>query len=139
MGIGNRFGDRHTGRLDTYTAGRRFIHVNIEPEHIGRIVPTDLGIVADAKLALQALLEEAKAQGEIQQQVIEVLLSVTDLFDRSAAALKAKEKLPDARNILDLLEKLEQGKELHPMLLQIEEGTCAIFASRWRNWINSSI
>jgi tartronate-semialdehyde synthase len=62
MGIGNRFGDRHTGRLDVYVQGRRFIHVNIEPAHIGRIVPTALGIVADAKLAMEALLEEAKSR-----------------------------------------------------------------------------
>ena len=62
MGIGNRFGDRHTGRLDVYVQGRRFIHVNIEPAHIGRIVPTSLGIVSDAKLALEALLEEAKSR-----------------------------------------------------------------------------
>ena len=60
LGIGCRFSDRHTGKLDVYTAGRRFIHVNIEPSHIGRIVPTDLGIVSDAGLALDALLAEAK-------------------------------------------------------------------------------
>jgi tartronate-semialdehyde synthase len=64
MGVGCRFGDRHTGKLDVYTQGRRFIHVNIEPSHIGRIVPTELGIVADAGLALDALLEEAKARTE---------------------------------------------------------------------------
>jgi tartronate-semialdehyde synthase len=62
MGIGNRFGDRHTGKLEVYTRDRRFIHVNVEPSHIGRIVPTQLGIVADAGLALDALLEEAKAK-----------------------------------------------------------------------------
>jgi tartronate-semialdehyde synthase len=62
MGVGNRFGDRHTGKLDVYAHGRRFIHINIEPSHIGRIVPTELGIVADAGLALDALLEEAKTR-----------------------------------------------------------------------------
>jgi tartronate-semialdehyde synthase len=62
MGIGCRFGDRHTGKLDAYTRGRRFIHINIEASHIGRIVPTELGIVADASLALDALMEEAKAR-----------------------------------------------------------------------------
>ena len=39
---------------------RRFIHVNIEPSHIGRIVPTELGIVSDAGKAIDALLTEAK-------------------------------------------------------------------------------
>ena len=62
MGVGCRFGDRHTGNLDVYTRGRRFIHVNIEPSHIGRIVPTELGIVADAGLALDAMLEKARAK-----------------------------------------------------------------------------
>ncbi len=64
MGIGNRFGDRHTGKLEIYTEGRRFIHINVEPSHIGRIVPTELGIVADAGLAIDALLAEAKARTE---------------------------------------------------------------------------
>lgn len=60
LGIGNRFNDRHTGKLDVYTRGRTFLHVNVDPAHIGRIVPTTLGIVADAGLALGALLEEAR-------------------------------------------------------------------------------
>ncbi len=61
LGIGCRFSDRHTGQLDVYTKGRKFIHVDIEPTQIGRIIPADLDIVADAKLALQALIEEANS------------------------------------------------------------------------------
>jgi tartronate-semialdehyde synthase len=60
LGIGCRFNDRHTGDVGVYAQGRRFIHVNIEPSHIGRIIPTELGIVSDAGLALDALLAEAK-------------------------------------------------------------------------------
>ncbi len=63
LGIGCRFSDRHTGKLDVYTKGRRFIHINVEPEHIGRIVVPEIGIVADAGLALDALLDEAKRRG----------------------------------------------------------------------------
>lgn len=60
LGIGCRFSDRHTGTLDVYTRGRKFIHIDIEPTQIGRIIPTHLGMVADAKLALKALLDEAR-------------------------------------------------------------------------------
>lgn len=67
MGVGCRFSDRHTGTLDVYTQGRKFIHIDIEPTQIGRIIPTHLGIVADAKLALQALLEEARQLVEPRQ------------------------------------------------------------------------
>jgi tartronate-semialdehyde synthase len=61
LGIGCRFGDRHTGKLEVYTRGRRFIHIDIDPNVIGRIVPTELGIVSDAGMALNALLEAARS------------------------------------------------------------------------------
>ena len=64
MGIGCRFSDRHTGKLDVYVRGRKFIHINIEPSHIGRIVPTEVAIISDAGLALDALMEEAQARTE---------------------------------------------------------------------------
>ena len=60
LGIGCRFSDRHTGPLDVYTRGRKFIHIDIEPTQIGRIIPTEIGIVSDAKHALQALLKSAE-------------------------------------------------------------------------------
>ncbi len=60
LAVGCRFGDRHTGTLDVYTKGRRFIHVDICPTQIGRIIPADLGIVSDAKLALRAMLSTAQ-------------------------------------------------------------------------------
>jgi len=58
--VGCRFSDRHTGAPDVYTKGKNFIHVNIEPDHIGRIIPADLAIIADAKLTLQDMLKVAK-------------------------------------------------------------------------------
>jgi tartronate-semialdehyde synthase len=60
LAVGCRFGDRHTGTLDVYTKGRKFIHIDICPTQIGRIIPPDLGIVSDAKLALQAMLSAAQ-------------------------------------------------------------------------------
>lgn len=63
IGVGCRFSDRHTGKLDTYVKGRKFIHIDIEPSQIGRVVPAEVGIVSDAKLALVALLDEAKKRG----------------------------------------------------------------------------
>ena len=60
LGIGCRFNDRHTGTLDVYTKGRRFIHIDIDPMQIGKILAPELGIVSDAKLALEALLTAAE-------------------------------------------------------------------------------
>jgi tartronate-semialdehyde synthase len=60
LAVGARFADRHTGALDVYRGERKFIHIDVEPTQIGRIFGPDLGIVADAKLALQALVEAAR-------------------------------------------------------------------------------
>ncbi|PRA11518.1 glyoxylate carboligase [Arthrobacter sp. MYb211] len=66
LGIGNRWANRHTGGLETYRAGRKFIHVDIEPTQIGRVFAPDLGITSDAAAALDSILEivrERKSAG----------------------------------------------------------------------------
>jgi tartronate-semialdehyde synthase len=61
LGIGCRFTDRHTGDIKIYQGDRKFIHINIEPREIGKIVKTEVGIVADAKMAVKALMEKIKS------------------------------------------------------------------------------
>jgi tartronate-semialdehyde synthase len=60
LGIGNRWANRHTGGLDTYTQGRTFVHVDIEPTQIGRVFAPDYGIVSDAKAALELFVAAAR-------------------------------------------------------------------------------
>ena len=83
LAVGNRFNDRHTGALPAYIEGRKFIHINVEPEHIGRIVPTELGIVADAKLALEALYMAARRRVP-QQMPSDRVLRIPDERDKMA-------------------------------------------------------
>ncbi|TIP37424.1 MAG: glyoxylate carboligase, partial [Mesorhizobium sp.] len=59
FGIGNRWANRHTGSVDVYTRGKKFIHVDIEPTQIGRVFAPDLGLVSDAGAALKILLDVA--------------------------------------------------------------------------------
>nr|WP_298249208.1 glyoxylate carboligase [uncultured Halomonas sp.] len=71
MGIGNRWANRHTGTLDTYTEGRKFVHVDIEPTQIGRIFGPDYGIVSDAGAALKLFVEVARewrAEGRLKDR-----------------------------------------------------------------------
>ena len=60
LGIGNRWANRHTGGLEVYRRGRRFVHVDIEPTQIGRVFPPDYGIVSDAGAALALFVEAAR-------------------------------------------------------------------------------
>ena len=60
LAVGARFAERHTGNLEVYCGDRTFVHIDIEPGQIGRVFRPHLGIVSDAKLAFEALLEAAK-------------------------------------------------------------------------------
>jgi tartronate-semialdehyde synthase len=60
LGIGNRWANRHTGSVDVYTLGRKFVHVDIEPTQIGRVFSPDFGIASDAKLALALFIQVAR-------------------------------------------------------------------------------
>ena len=69
LGIGNRWANRHTGGLETYRKGRKFVHVDIEPTQIGRVFAPDYGIISDAKAALEqfvAVAEERRAAGALR-------------------------------------------------------------------------
>jgi tartronate-semialdehyde synthase len=67
LAVGARFNDRHTGDVKIYKGGRKFIHVDIDPGQIGKNIMPDLGICADAKLTLQALLDEVKRRNVKRQ------------------------------------------------------------------------
>src|SRR5205814_7249195 len=65
LAIGTRFAEANSSSWDprfTFTIPpTRLIHVDADVAEIGRNFPTELGVVADAKLALQALVEAAAA------------------------------------------------------------------------------
>ena len=62
IGIGNRWANRHTGALDVYRNGRKFVHIDIEATQIGRVFAPNLGVVSDAGSALDALLTAARSR-----------------------------------------------------------------------------
>jgi tartronate-semialdehyde synthase len=71
LGIGNRWANRHTGSIETYTKGRTFVHVDIEPTQIGRVFNPDYGIVSDAKAALEvfvAAAREREGKGQLRNR-----------------------------------------------------------------------
>lgn len=71
LGIGNRWANRHTGSVEVYTQGRKFVHVDIEPTQIGRVFGPDYGIVSDARAALELFVEVARewrASGKLKDR-----------------------------------------------------------------------
>lgn len=60
IAIGMRFDDRVTGDLTKYARQAKVIHIEIDPSEIDKNVKTTIGINADARQTLQALLPLVK-------------------------------------------------------------------------------
>ena len=60
LAVGMRFDDRVTGRLSDYATRAKIIHIDIDPAELNKNVPAYVPIVADAKIALQALDSKLK-------------------------------------------------------------------------------
>jgi len=73
IGVGARFDDRVTGKLDEFAPGARIIHIDVDPTSIGKNVAADIPVVGDARRILKTLLPliEAKENGEWCRRVAE--------------------------------------------------------------------
>ena len=56
VSLGARFDDRVTGKLDGFAPKAKIVHVDIDAAELGKIRRADVGINADAKVAIEALL-----------------------------------------------------------------------------------
>jgi acetolactate synthase-1/2/3 large subunit len=65
IAIGTHFSDIDTGGWSLFDipGATRLIHVDIDAEEIGRNYPVDVGIISDARLAINSLVEELRAVG----------------------------------------------------------------------------
>lgn len=58
LAVGMRFSDRVTGRLNAYAPNAKIIHIDIDPVENGKIINPELFILADAREALEAMVEK---------------------------------------------------------------------------------
>lgn len=57
--IGTRFNDRITGKISEFAKNATIVHIDVDSASISRNIEVDIPIVADAKLAIEKLLEHA--------------------------------------------------------------------------------
>jgi len=60
IGIGVRFDDRVTGKLEAFAKNAKIIHVDIDPAEIGKVINADVPIVGDAKNIVDGIIRELK-------------------------------------------------------------------------------
>ncbi|UXU55699.1 biosynthetic-type acetolactate synthase large subunit [Staphylococcus agnetis] len=56
INFGSRFDDRLASQPETFAQNATIVHVDIDPSEINKVIDTDLGIVADVKAVIEALL-----------------------------------------------------------------------------------
>ncbi|MGG4468818.1 acetolactate synthase large subunit [Paenibacillus alvei] len=64
INVGARFDDRLTGNLQHFAPNAIKAHIDIDPAEIGKIIPTKIPVVADAKEALTELISQNGKQSE---------------------------------------------------------------------------
>ena len=55
IAVGTRFSDRATGNKQAFSQNHRVLHIDIDPAEIGKNIPAYVSLVADVKVALEAL------------------------------------------------------------------------------------
>ena len=62
IAVGMRFDDRVTGNVSKYAKQAKVIHIEIDRAEINKIIPATVAIHADAKEALQALVQKCESR-----------------------------------------------------------------------------
>ncbi|WP_367112851.1 biosynthetic-type acetolactate synthase large subunit [uncultured Chitinophaga sp.] len=89
IAVGMRFDDRITGDVSTYARQAKVIHIEIDEAEIHKIIKADVGVHADAKEALQALI------GKIEpKETKEWLASFKELDKQEDEKVRNKELYP---------------------------------------------
>ncbi|MCP1101304.1 acetolactate synthase-1/2/3 large subunit [Aequitasia blattaphilus] len=100
--IGSRFNDRITGKLHSFAPKAKIVHIDIDTSAISRNVQVDIPIVADAKEAIEKMLEyavENKREGWIDD--IEKYKAEHPLTMKEHPYLTPKDIIDEINDIFD--------------------------------------
>ncbi|WP_416825704.1 acetolactate synthase large subunit [Ectobacillus polymachus] len=108
INVGARFDDRLTGNLAHFAQFATVAHIDIDPAEISKNVPTEIPIVASAKLALQALLEKEGAAAN-HEEWLELMISRKEKYplryEKCGEVLKPQ-------TAIELLYEVTEGKAI---------------------------
>jgi acetolactate synthase-1/2/3 large subunit len=67
LALGSRFDDRVTGKVSTFAPNAKVVHVDIDKAEIGKVRRPEVGIVADCRMAIEAMVELLGATGPLER------------------------------------------------------------------------
>ncbi len=125
--IGARFDDRATGDPENFCANARIAHIDIDANEIDKIKAADLSIVADARVALDALLQAADRRAGRHtrpgRDMREKSFGTNGAGDVSKTLNRTPRRLPtsiskadaNSRQSSEWLQRIDQLRAKHPL------------------------
>jgi len=134
IGVGLRFDDRVTGKVDGFAPKARFIHIDIDPSEMHKVKVAAVPIVADAKVAL-AELTKAVQPDDKSDWLDEIRSWQADNEARQPA--RRNDASPDPIGILSAIRDATDGKAI----LVSDVGQNQMWTARHYTWtrLNSHI
>ncbi len=142
ISIGARFDDRVTGKLSEFAKGAKFIHVDIDPACIGKNIACDYPVIGDARLAVQAFLQELETQltdGARQSNIDGWHKQIADWKAKHPFWVKEDGDIIKPQNVIHELRRITKGDAyISSDVGQHQMWTAQLFGFEQPNrWINS--
>ncbi len=113
ISVGARFDDRVTGKVSTFAPRAKIIHIDIDPTSIRKNVQVDIPIVADCKLALEALLQELEEMDiNWEQEHRDWLDKITEWKESHPLRYEQSETKVKPQFVVETLYELTQGEAI---------------------------
>ncbi|NLJ83861.1 MAG: biosynthetic-type acetolactate synthase large subunit [Halanaerobiaceae bacterium] len=125
IGVGVRFDDRVTGRLDAFAPKAKVVHIDIDPAEINKNVETFISLVGDAKEVLSKLLPVVE---EIERK--EWLAQIAEWKRKYPLAYKDEGPEIKPQAVVQELNRLTEGKAI----VVTEVGQHQMWAAQYYNY-----
>ena len=126
--VGSKLGEIATSRWTVIKPHTKIIHIDIDPTELGKIYRTDVGVWADAKLALSALTTELSSLKSVLAQGKRQRLAELAELRRDWVARSEPQRVSDERPIHMARLLHELRKVMPPEAVIVADGG---FAAHW--------
>jgi acetolactate synthase I/II/III large subunit len=110
VGVGMRFDDRVTGKVDEFAPHAKLIHIDIDPSEMHKVKVATVPIVSDAKTALAALTETV--QPADKKDWLDEIHSWHAAFDARQQQIQPDNAYPDPIGILSAIRAATDGEAI---------------------------
>ncbi len=130
IAVGMRFDDRVTGKVSEFAPKAKIIHIDIDASEMHKVKVATVPIVADAKIALEAL-SEAVTQADNSAWLSEIRSWETQNNERGKSIQRDDtNKFPDPISILNAIRQSTQGEGI----VVSDVGQHQMWTARFYQW-----